>query len=233
LCSSQQKEIRKRFLSGLYFFYFIEVFMEKEKGNTTTFLSLILPFLLIGCLTASNQLLARSVEEKVKEAIDDIADSLKSKVDKLGEDVAAIQDYLEHYSWKGVIQDEATSGPETLSHLMLNGHSRVAVVRPGETIQAAVQCSFNADVASSVSVYRVVLGVKDVGPQTTVATRLGASDGESVEQFHLTAPNVPGFYQVRFRTVNALLESSALNGWFDEQGRQPDGSTTIGIIYVK
>ena len=187
---------------------------------------------LISLLTVNRQLSAHDIEEKIHQTIDDISDACKKAVEKLGNEVDAIQKYLENYSWKGVVQDQATSGDATLSHLKLNDHRRVVAVKVGEQIHGAVNCSLDAKKASFFSVHRVVIGLKGLGPQTAIYTNVGARGGESTEYFTLMAPNTPGFCQIRFRATDHFLESSALEAWYDDEGREPDASSTIGIIYV-
>ncbi len=206
--------------------------MKKEEFRSKRLLAWVSQVAIILCC-ASGTAHAKNVDEKVRDFIDQSAEALKHGIDKLGDDLGKIQDYLENYSWKGMIQDTATSGAETLSHLRLKGRGKVIVVRPGETVSGEVTCSLNPDEAHSFNVYRVVIGLHGEGPQTTIGTTLGVAGGSSEERFSLTAPMEPGTYQIRFRTATNFLESAVLNAWIDEKGHEPDASTTIGIIYVK
>ncbi len=176
---------------------------------------------------------AKSTEDKVKDWIDDSVEALKGGLDKLGDDFKAVQDYLDNYHWKGVIEEKATSGPVTLKHLELNKHSRAVIVEPGEKIEAEVECDLDAKQSSIFGVYRVVIGIKGEGPQVVLGNALGLASGESREKFTLIAPDKSGVYQVRFRPVDALFKGTALDAWKDKEGNEPDGKTTIGIIFVK
>ncbi len=176
---------------------------------------------------------AKSVEETVKGWIENGGEALKRGTDDLGQDFAVLQEYLDHYNWKGLIEDKATSGPATLKHLELNEHSRVIVVKPGEKIKAEVKCLLDSEKCSAFGLYRIVVGINDVGPQAVVGHELGLAAGKTREKFTLTAPTEPGMYEIRFRPVEALLKTTALDAWTDEAGNQPDGKTTIGIIFVK
>ena len=73
-----------------------------------------LALLILGalCIVNSNIGFAKHSDDKIKDFIDDAADSLKGAVDKLGEDFGAIQKRLE--DWKDHIQDKFDSGPVTL-----------------------------------------------------------------------------------------------------------------------
>lgn len=175
----------------------------------------------------------KNVEDKTKDAIDQVANFLKKGVDQLGEDLSAVQKYLDNYHWKGLVQDTASSNGVTLKYLNLNGHSKAVVVRPGERIEGNVLCNIDSSQCSSLQFYRVVLGLKGVGAQTTIGNELGLVAGESQEKFVLIAPKEPGLYQVRFKLVESLLEENALKSWVDGNGHEPDGTTTIGVILVK
>lgn len=184
-------------------------------------------------LSNFNMGFAESVGEKTKRFIDELSASLKTGVDKFGNDVNAIQNYLDNYHWKGLIQDEATSGAATLRHFSLKNHSKSIVVKPGERVEGVVQCNINRELCASLTVYRVVLGIKGLGAQTTIGNEVGIMAGESLESFALIAPSEAGIYQIRFRTVEGLFEKTALDGWLDGQGNEPDGTTTIGLIVVR
>lgn len=185
------------------------------------------------CIANVNTGWAKSTDDVIKNFIDNIGDALKSTVDRLGDNLAAIQDYLDNYHWKGLIQDEATSGAATLKHLQLNGHSKAVVVRAGERIQGIVLCDLDSKQCSSLSLYRVVLGIKGKGAQTTIGNELGIFSGESLENFILIAPSEPGIYQIRYRLVESFTKKAALEAWVDENGNEPSAITTVGIILVK
>jgi hypothetical protein len=176
---------------------------------------------------------AKSVEEKVKDWIDDFSDTLKKKTDELGEDFQAIQNYLDNYHWKGVIEEKARSGPATLKHLKLNEHSKAILAMPGETIEAVVECKLDSEQTSVFGLYRIVIGIKEDGPQAVIGNESGLFAGKSTEKFTLKAPEKAGIYQIRFRTVDTFFKAKALDAWIDEEGNEPDGTTTIGVIIVK
>lgn len=175
---------------------------------------------------------AKPVSVKVKDFIEEVADSLKGAVDQLGNNLVAIQDYLDNYHWKGLIQDEASSNAATLKHLQLNGHPKAVVVKPGERIEGVVLCTLDREKCTSLGLYRVLLGFKGQGAQTTIGNEFGIVAGESLEKFALIAPKQPGIYEIRFRLVEAYFESNALNYWTDDNGNEPDGTTTVGVVLV-
>ena len=202
----------------------------KIQNKTFTLLFLLIAVCFIA---APNLITAKTIEETIKDSIDKLSDTLKNAVEEIGDDIEGIQRYLDHYHFRGIVEEKATSGPATLKHIKLNGHRRAVAVRPGERIEASVKCSYDSEACSALSYYRVVVGMKGLGPQTTTGNHLGVTAGESHEKFVLIAPSNPGLYQIRFRTVEALLESTAFQAWTDEKGNEPDGTTTIGLIFVK
>jgi len=176
---------------------------------------------------------AKSADDEVKGWIEDGSEALKKGVDKLSDDFTAIQKYLDNYHWKGLIEKKATSGPATLKHLKLNGYDRAVIVKPGEEIEAEVKCDFDSKECSVFGLYRIVVGLKGEDAQAVIGNESGIVAGKSEEKFTLKAPDKAGMYQIRFRTVDALFKDKALNSWKDEQGDEPDGKTTIGVIIVK
>jgi hypothetical protein len=189
--------------------------------------------LVLFSVVAFNTGSAKPVDEKVKQFIDSSSEKLKGAVDKIGDNLVDIQNYLDNYDGKGLIQDEASSGAASLKHLQLNGHSRAVVVRPGERVEGVVQCNLDRNKCSALGLYRVVIGISGKGGQTTIGNDLGIAVGESLEKFSLIAPQEAGIYQIRFRVVDKLFEGDALKAWVDKKGNEPDGSTTIGLIIVK
>ncbi len=184
-------------------------------------------------ITSFNAGWAKSAEHIVKDAFESIEETLKEGIEKLSDDLEAAQDYLSNYTWKGIIQDHASSGAVTLRELKMNGHSKVVVVNSGDKIECEVVCDLDRDKCSALSFYRVVIGIKGEGAQTTIGNELGILAGESREKFSLHAPMKPGLYQVRFKLAENLLEKKALHAWTDSKGNEPDASTTIGIIFVR
>ncbi len=176
---------------------------------------------------------AKSARDTIKGWVEESSDTIKKGIDELGDDLNGIQDYLNHYHWKGVLEDAATSGPVTLKHLELNDHSRAVVVKAGEKIDAEVKCILDPEQCSIFGLYRIVVGIKGEGPQAVIANESGLIARKSRESFTLIAPDKPGLYQIRFRPVDAYFQSTALHAWKDEAGNEPDGTTTIGIIVVK
>jgi hypothetical protein len=146
---------------------------------------------------------------------------------------ATTQSYPESYPWKGIVQDEATSGVVTLSDLSLNGHGRITTVKAGEMVQGTVNCTFDRDLCDKLALYRIVIGIHEMGPLTTIYNGFCLLTGKSTEQFSFQAPATSGFYQIRFRVSESFEEKEALDDWKDRDGNEPSSSTVIGILVVK
>ncbi len=205
----------------------MEVFMRNLKTLSLATASLIL----LG-LAQPNNGWSDSIGDKVKEYIDNATEALKNGIDKLEGNFAAIQDYLDHYPWKGIIQTEATSGPVTVGHLKLNGHSKAIVAAPGQTIAAEVKCAFDPDKSTFFGHYEIVIGLKGLGPQVVIGSE-GLADGKTKEEFTLVAPETRGIYEIRFRPAKIIFKLPAFSEWLDSEGHEPDAKTTIGLIVVK
>ncbi len=182
---------------------------------------------LVMALSLTTLLGAKSVEYKIKDAIDSAAEALKHGVENIGDDLEAAQAYLDNYPWRGILEDETRVGAVTLKHLQLKGRSRVVAARPGERIEGSVVGMYDKNQCSPWSYYRVVLGIYDKGPQTTICESWGGFASESLEHFTLIAPAEKGLYRVSFQPVEAWTEASALEQW-----NQTDKTATLGLILV-
>lgn len=175
----------------------------------------------------------KTFESCPKTFLEQIPDRFKDDINNLDEDKASIQDYLDKYDWSGLVNNEATYGAVTLSNLQLNGRNKAVVVEPGKKIVGIVHCSLDRDKVSSMHLYRVVIGIRGKGAQTTIGNELGMAATDTAEKFTLVAPAEPGIYQVCFRLVESGTEEAALTTWIDRKGAEPDSSTAIGVILVK
>jgi hypothetical protein len=167
--------------------------------------------------------------DQVANAFDEAADFVYNTTAELGTDVKAIQNRLDQHNWKGLIRDKTTWDVATLSGLKLNGHKKVAIVKPGEQVQGEVICSLNRDKCSALSLYRVVVGIKNRGGPTTVCSHFGLRAGEEKDSFVLTAPKEKGVYPIGFRVVKSALETTALNQWEEKPN---DPTPVVGLIVV-
>ncbi len=184
-------------------------------------------------IVSSNSAWANA-EDKIKSGIDSAADTLKKGVDKAGDKIEDIQKYFDSYNWKGVFERTAVSGPTTVKNIHLNGHHRAIVVKPGERIEGMMKCKLDKQQTKDLRYHRILIGFKGLGPQTSIGQGVGYLAGnESKEEFVLIAPAKPGFYEIRFNPVEGYTEHEAMKKWTDDKGHEPDGTTTIGLVYVK
>lgn len=189
---------------------------------------------LVTALSVVSSNVAWATTADIKEKINEAADALKGGVDKCGDKIEDIQQYLQSHDFKGVIKDHVSSGPATVSAVTLNGHKRAIVVKPGERIEGKLKYKLDKDRCKDIQYHRILLGLKDVGPQTTVGIGIGfLADKENEETFTLIAPEKPGVYQIRFRSVENYTETEALKHWKDEHGNEPSVKKTVGIVVVK
>jgi hypothetical protein len=178
-------------------------------------------------------------KEKVKstldQGIDKVSDSLEKTVGYIKQEVAEsrgdlsmVQKHLNAHDWKNIISDQATSDLATLSDLKLNGHKRVAIVKPGELIKGEVICFIDRHQLNSLSKYKVVLGIKKHEGPVTVYDHIGLLANKQTTNFELRAPKERGVYQVGFRLVKPNSENITEKNWDNKSDQTP----TIGLIVV-
>lgn len=181
------------------------------------------------------------VKEKFDQTVDKVAGSLQDLTKSLEDEVLkadpkhiSVQEILKKYEWNRYIHDSATYGPATLSHLHLGKAKKpVAVVHPGQAIDGDVVCALNSKDCSPLGLYRIVLGLKNQGGQTTIFNHFGLRAGKETDHFTLLAPQQKGVYEVAFRVVESAREGTALKTWDELNQNGYDHPTTIGLLIVK
>jgi hypothetical protein len=176
------------------------------------------------------------IKQTVDQSVDWIADtlqdatqSLQQEISALGNNTNAIYDVIQKHNLSRWVTGKASYGPATLSNLKLGGLKKsIAIAKPGEHVDGEIVCAFDRSKCSALSLYRVVLGIKDVGGQTTVFNHFGLRAGKETDHFTLTAPKEKGVYQVGFRVVEAAREETALRSWDNAEGEP----VTIGLLIV-
>jgi hypothetical protein len=179
------------------------------------------------------------IKDKFDESVDQIAASLEDathnlqdELRQLGNNKNAISSTVKKYNWNQWIPDQAVYGPATLSNLKLSGGKKSVVARPGQQIEGEVVCNLDRKKCSALSLYRVVLGIKNQGGQTTVFNHFGLRAGKETDHFTLVAPKEKGVYEVGFRVVEAAREGTAIQSW-DERDENGWGEpVVIGVIIV-
>ena len=152
---------------------------------------------------AVDQVIASVDKERIKETFDQSVDqiaaslqevthSLEDELRQVGNNPSSIRTAVEKYNWNRYLPDRANYGPATLSGLKLAGGKKAVIARPGELIEGEVVCSLDRDQCSALSLYRVVLGIKNQGGQTTIFNHFGLRAGKETDRFTLTAPSTEG-----------------------------------------
>ncbi|MBS0635638.1 MAG: hypothetical protein JSR37_09265 [Verrucomicrobia bacterium] len=152
-------------------------------------------------------------------------DQLKAALEKAEDKIEEMAKALQEYDWKGAYDKATTFGPVSLSDVTVNGNTRAAIVEPGQEIKCTATVHVDQEKMKNLKLKRVVVGINDVGPQTSFSI---SSNKEQNETFTLTAPKEPGLYQVRYRPV--INDSSE---WLDPEGKAPGFTYTIAMIWVK
>ncbi|CAM0117398.1 hypothetical protein [Rhabdochlamydiaceae symbiont of Dictyostelium giganteum] len=193
-------------------------------------------FLIIGSMFAfmsPSYLHAKNFTNKMKEGLSHIAKIIEEELDECGISAEKIQYHMNHYPWKGVIENKNKEGPLTLQNFTLNGHSRAVIVKPGATIECEIEMGIDAASSNPLSLYQVVIGLKKAGPQVIIGNSLGTIGRKSVEKFQLIAPKTQGVYEVRYRLCENLTEKESFYLWKNVQERESSNISTIGLIIVK
>lgn len=192
--------------------------------------------------TAVDQVIGSVDKEQIKQTFDQSIDQLatsfqqatshlEQQIKQLGSNKNKIEELVQKYNWNQWIPDKVSYGPATLSNLTLGGYRKAIIVKPGQKIEGEVECALNRKDCSLLSIYRVVLGIKNKGGQTTVFNHFGLRAGKETDHFVLTAPQQKGIYQVGFRVVEAAREGTAIEAFETDDSAMPEPAA-IGVIIV-
>jgi hypothetical protein len=143
-----------------------------------------------------------------------------------------IHRYLEKAPWIGLIANELTFGPLTISRINIHDGEKFALVAPGEVLEGSLQYSINAKELSTLHRYHLVIGIDGEGAQDCVTHTIGICNSKGIGNFKLTAPEKAGIYQVKFMFVEGLTCSRAQELWNSGE-KEPSSEATIGVIIVE
>ncbi len=126
-------------------------------------------------------------------------------------------------------------GPLSVANFNLNRQGSSIVARSGEKIFSTLNFSCESASADPNSLYQIVVGYDDVGPQKCIFNELGYQfEGkEGILSFFCEAPTSPGVYEVQCHISSARSSAEALQSWWDQSGGDYDKKVTIGRIIVK
>ncbi len=142
-----------------------------------------------------------------------------------------LDDYFQECPWLGLVAEEITYGPITISKVDLEDGSRFVIADPGESLHGKLKYKINTKDIDSLRFYHLVIGLNEQGAHDCVTHSLGVSNSKGRGKFHLVAPEKPGIYEVRVAFIKAMTCGEAREEW--NSGRQaPSSSATIGVIIV-
>lgn len=140
--------------------------------------------------------------------------------------------YVHQYPWLGLVMDEVTYGPITVSDVHINKGGQLAIVKPGEILHGTLRYAVDSTEQEAFHRYHLVVGIKGLGAQDCVTHTYGIWDSKGRGKFTLKAPLEPGLYEVRFFYQEAPTCEEARSVWKDEIG-EPSNFATIGAIIVE
>ncbi len=143
-----------------------------------------------------------------------------------------VEDYFAKTPWIGLIANEITYGPITISKVKICDDGKLAIVKPGKILNGTLKYKIKAEDLDFFHLYHLVIGIEGEGGQDCVSHSMGIFDEKGDGSFTLTAPDKIGVYEVRFSLAQGFTCSGACDKW--NSGEQvPSAAATIGIIIVK
>jgi hypothetical protein len=140
--------------------------------------------------------------------------------------------YFDNLPWLGLIADEVTYGPITISHIHIHEGDKLVVAAPEEVLKGSLKYKIKTGELDALHRYHLVIGIKGKGAQDCLVHSLGVWDTKGKVNFKLTAPKEPGVYEVRFLFVEDLTCAAAQDEW--NSGKNVPGSNaTIGAIIIE
>lgn len=140
--------------------------------------------------------------------------------------------YLSQYPWLGLIMDELTYGPITISDVHLNKGCPLAIVKPGDIVHGDLRYRVDSTDQEAFHRYHLCVGLAGIGAQDCVTHTWGIWDSKGKGRFTLKAPLEPGVYEVRFVYHEAPTCEEARSIWNNAIG-EPSSFATIGAILVE
>lgn len=142
-----------------------------------------------------------------------------------------ISDYFKDFPSIGLVSDEITYGPVTVSHIHINHADKLAIASPGEKLRGKLKYKIDST-QSNLDVHHLIIGIKGIGPQDCIMHSLDVFDSKGKGTFTLTAPSEPGIYEVRILYNEGLTCSDAWKDW-NNGSKSPSSHATVGLIIVK
>ena len=126
-------------------------------------------------------------------------------------------------------------GPVSIANFNLNRQGNTIVARKNEKIFSTLNFSCDVPFGDPDSLYQIVIGYENVGPQKCIFNELGYrfEGKEGILSFFCEAPDSPGVYDVQCKVFSAGSSVEALQSWWDQKVGDFNSKTTIGRIIVK
>lgn len=148
------------------------------------------------------------------------ADSLGTKVN----------DIISTCPWVGLVANEVTYGPITISKLNIDDAGRLVFCEPGEKIEGTLRYKIDSSKLVSWDLQHIVVGLRKQDAQSCITHSLGVWDKKGKASFSFEAPKEKGTYEVCFGYYEVTLCSDAIREWKDNP---PSHSATIGVLVVE
>ena len=150
----------------------------------------------------------------------DAAESVSDKIDSL----------ISSCPYIGLIANEMTYGPITISHLDIDGSGRLVFCEPCERIDGTLKYKIDATKLDSWDFHHIVVGFRDYDVHNCIVHTFGAWSRKGKTSFSFNAPPKKGVYEVCFDYYKANSCNDAVKAWHDHP---PSHSTTMGIVVVE
>lgn len=143
-----------------------------------------------------------------------------------------INKYLDDMPWLGLIANEVTFGPITISNVHIHDADKIVLAAPGETLNGSLSYQIKTDNLDMMHKYHLIIGIQGKDAQECVAHSLGLWDSKGHAHFKLATPLERGIYEVRFLFVEDFKCSTAKDEW-NSGKKTPNSHATIGVIIVE
>lgn len=140
--------------------------------------------------------------------------------------------YLDDMPWLGLIANEVTFGPITISRVSIHEGDKLVLAAPGEILHGSLNYQIKSDSLDMMQRYHLIIGIKGKEAQECIAHSMGLWDSKGHAHFKLTTPMEAGIYEVRFLFVDDFKCSTAKNEWNSGQ-KTPNSHATIGVIIIE
>lgn len=147
-------------------------------------------------------------------------------------DKTKLHHYFHDFPWIGLVSNEITYGPITVSNVHLNKGGKVALVKPNDKIKGNLHYKIDAKSLNSFHLYHLVVGIKKIGAQDCISHSFGIWNSKGKGNFTLQAPSEPGVYEVRFSYFEGATCQSARKAW-NEEASDPSSAATIAVVIVE